>query len=343
MDVMDLEVSSDTSGLPALTVIEQETYSAADWDVPAPAQDGFDYDLIGDPVVRQEAIEAAERIKGRLRKSLEEYVGIGFDLIKVKDGIGYGNFQRWIDAEFGMTYKTATNYINVATRFGKPEIISCLSGVPPTALIHLASAPESVQEEILEAVASGQRIKVKDVKEAIAKAKAAIPDTEERSEERKLETALKAIDEDIRREARAVADERSAAVSALIGEVVGIVGDIEAAGFQKGCWKRFQAAGKTAGKAIDLLTQACGEELPDDIRLLVAALKRIKSASYTGKPVDHEAAKRCADDLMGVLLGDPNAWDDVDAEHDDHGDPGGPGDVFSDYSPPEFLKHLVDA
>jgi len=339
MDVMDLEGGITPSGSHVLTVIEHENHTAEDWDIPS--DPGFDYGSIDDPVARKEAVDAAERIHKNMRKSLEAYVEVGFDLIKVKESIGYGNFTRWIEAEFGMTYRTATNYINVASRFGKPEIISCLSAVPPTALIHLAAAPDGVQEEILEAAASGQRIKVKDVNAAIAKAKATVQDTEERTEERKLEAALKAIGEDIRREARAVADERAAAAFALIGEVVQVIGDIEAAGFPRGFWKQFQAAGKAAWTAVNVLTKACGETTPDDIKPLVSALNSISSASYTGKRVDVDAARRCADDLRKAILGDPAAWDvgsvETGVEHDDH------GSVFDDFNPPEFLKHLVDA
>ncbi|WP_174436230.1 DUF3102 domain-containing protein [Azospirillum brasilense] len=336
---MDQEGAVTPSGFSAPIVIEQETITAEDWDIPA--DPGFDYSSIDDNIARQEAVEAAERIKGRLRKLLEEYVGIGFDLIKVKEGIGHGKFQKWIDAEFGMTYKTANNYMNVASRFGKPEIISCLSGVPPTALIHLASAPEGVQEEILEAAASGQRIRVKDVDKAIARAKANSTDTTERSDELRFEAALKRIGADIRAEARAVADERAAAASALISEVMQIVGEVEEAGFPKGCWKRLQAAGKAAGNVVKMLTQACGETPTDDIQSLVKALKRIHSVTYTGKPVDHDAARSCADDLRKAIFGDPDAWNvgsvEPEVEHDD------PGDVFSDFKLPKFLEHLEDA
>lgn len=342
MDAMDLGAADAASGSSALTVVEHENHTAEDWDIPADI--GFDYGSIGDPVARQEAVEAADRIKSRLRKSLEEYVGIGFDLIKIKEGIGYGKFQKWIDSEFGWTYKTANNYINVASRFGKPEIISCLSGVPPTALIHLAAAPEEVQEEILEAAASGQRIRVKDVDKAIARAKANATDAAERSEELRLEAALKSISDDIRREARSVADERSSAISALIDEVVQIVFEIDEAGFTAEHWKQFQKAGKTAGKAIKLLTTACGGSLADDIGRLVAALRSISDAAYSYSKPNIPVGKHCADDLRKALLGDPAAWDDVGSVEPEV-ERINPGDPFSfdDDSLPTFMQHLVDA
>lgn len=327
MEAIDLGVSDDTPGLPVLTTVDQETVTTEDWDIPA--DPGFDYSSIDDNIARKEAVEAAERIHKNMRKSLEAYIEVGFDLIKVKEGIGHGRFQKWINAEFGMTYKTANNHMNVASRFGKPEIISCLSGVPPTALIHLTSAPEQVQEEILEAAAAGQRIKVMDVDKAIARAKANATDTAERSEELNLEAALKTISDDIRSEARSVADERAAAISAAIDEVVGIVFEVDGAGFPKGCWKRLQAAGRAAGNIVKMLTQACGEGISSDFEPLVTALKRIHRITYTGQPVDHDAARSCADDLRKAIFGNPNAWDDV-------GD-----NAFGMEDAPEFLMSMT--
>lgn len=50
-----------------------------------PAQMAFNYDLVATPIAIQ-AREAAERIKLRLRRSAEDVIEIGRDLLTVKAG-----------------------------------------------------------------------------------------------------------------------------------------------------------------------------------------------------------------------------------------------------------------
>jgi hypothetical protein len=54
-------------------------------------------DALPVPVAVQ-AREAAQRIRLRLRRSAEDIIEIGRDLIEVKASIGNGNFLPWIEA-----------------------------------------------------------------------------------------------------------------------------------------------------------------------------------------------------------------------------------------------------
>lgn len=101
------------------------------------------------------AREAAERIKLRLRRSAEDIIEIGRDLLSVKERIGHGNFLPWIEAEFGMTDKTAQRFMNVGRVYaGKNDIVSNLD---VTALYELAAPKTSteVREEIERMIEAG--------------------------------------------------------------------------------------------------------------------------------------------------------------------------------------------
>lgn len=102
------------------------------------------------------AREAAERIKLRLRRSAEDIIEIGRDLIGVKDRIGHGNFLPWIEAEFGMTDRTARRFMDVARVYsGKSDIVS---NIDTTALYELAApkTPVEVREEIEKMIEAGE-------------------------------------------------------------------------------------------------------------------------------------------------------------------------------------------
>lgn len=99
-------------------------------------------------------LEAETRIKMRLRRSAEDIIEIGRDLIAVKEILPHGQFLPWLDAKFGMTDRTARNFMRVAERYaGKSETISDLQ---PTALYALASAEPEVREEIERMIEAGE-------------------------------------------------------------------------------------------------------------------------------------------------------------------------------------------
>jgi hypothetical protein len=82
----------------------------------------FDYAALPPDVVT-EAQGAAERIRTRIRAAI---VDVGADLIGVKDRLPHGAFSVWLKAEFGMTERTAQNYMSAAALAGKYETVSVL-------------------------------------------------------------------------------------------------------------------------------------------------------------------------------------------------------------------------
>ena len=124
----------------------------------------FNYGLVEAPVATI-AREAAQRIKLRLRRSAEDIVAIGLDLIDVKASIGHGNFLPWIDAEFAMSEYSARNFMHVAEVYGKRGTVPDL---PPTALYELAApkTPIEVREEVERMIEAGEVV-TKDVVEEL--------------------------------------------------------------------------------------------------------------------------------------------------------------------------------
>src|SRR5581483_7511198 len=113
---------------------------------------------------------AAERIRDKLRTTVEHIVHIGSDLTKAKAVLGHGRFGRWLRAEFTWSERTADNFMAVAEQFGPiSEIIADLT-LQPTALYLLAapSVPDEARQEAIERAQAGERITAAVAKEIIA-------------------------------------------------------------------------------------------------------------------------------------------------------------------------------
>jgi hypothetical protein len=120
----------------------------------APAK-AFDYSALP-PDVAEAARKVAERIRARLRHTAEEIVGIGRDLIETKEALGHGRFLPWIEAEFGMTDRTARNFMRVAETF-KSETVPIL---PAKVLYELArpTTPEPVRLAVIQKAEAGEPV-----------------------------------------------------------------------------------------------------------------------------------------------------------------------------------------
>jgi hypothetical protein len=104
---------------------------------------GFDYSTLEDQETADAVRAAAESINCRKNSIHGDIVGIGIDLLGVKGRLSHGQFGAWIEAEFGMTPRTAQNYMSVAEVFGsKYEIVSHLK---PTTIVSLAAPSISAE------------------------------------------------------------------------------------------------------------------------------------------------------------------------------------------------------
>jgi hypothetical protein len=124
-----------------------------------PVARGFDYTLLG-PTAAGIIRAAAARIRQRVKQTLDGIVGIGLELIAVKEALPHGEFGPWLKAEFGWTDRTAQRFMNVAAWL--KEISDTLSDMrlSPTAayLLSAPSAPEGARHKALELVEAGEEI-----------------------------------------------------------------------------------------------------------------------------------------------------------------------------------------
>lgn len=124
----------------------------------------FNYDLVAVPVAIK-AREAAERIRLRLRRSAEDIIEIGRDLIATKEALPHGQFLPWIEAEFGMGEHTARRFMGVARQYSDKS--SIVRDLDPTALYELAApkTPEEVREEVEKMIEAGEVVTKATVQE----------------------------------------------------------------------------------------------------------------------------------------------------------------------------------
>src|SRR6266436_8111690 len=80
-----------------------------------------------------------ESIKGRLKRTAEDIIAIGQDLIDVKGDLDHGQFQSWVKAEFDMSERSAQQFMQVTTKFGGLAKSAKFADLTPTILYLIAS------------------------------------------------------------------------------------------------------------------------------------------------------------------------------------------------------------
>jgi hypothetical protein len=133
---------------------------------------GFNYDLF-EAKVAEQARSSAERIRDKVKRTIEDIIEVGKDLLAIREALPHGQFGPWLAAEFGWTERTARNFMAVAEHFGpKTEIISDLT-IQPTAAYLLAapSAPDEAREAAIERAEAGEQITTAVAKEILAKSR----------------------------------------------------------------------------------------------------------------------------------------------------------------------------
>jgi hypothetical protein len=119
----------------------------------------FDYEQIVDPALRQEARARTYRIHKYLRRQVDDVWQIGCDVEFMWQKLPYGLFCQWIAAEFAWKQATAYRYRDVYRNLGGDRFISMRKAeLYATTLYKLArnKLPDTVREEIADALASGQ-------------------------------------------------------------------------------------------------------------------------------------------------------------------------------------------
>ena len=176
-ELKELDLSSSESNPHADNTRQNQAVDEAA--VPAMAQTvGFDYSGAS-PEVVAEAEATVERIRNRHRASI---IDTGADLLAIKAKLAHGKFGNWLTYHFGMSERTAQNYMNSATAFGSaPKVVDVL---PPSTVYKLAATgtPEEIRLFVIESVASGGALGPKEIETRIAKARS--DERQKREEER---------------------------------------------------------------------------------------------------------------------------------------------------------------
>lgn len=113
---------------------------------------------------QQRLAELAQDTRFRMKRSTEDLIQIGINLLEAKKLCSHGEWLPWIEkeftAEYALTDRTAQHYMNVAQKFGdKSETVSDLP-IAATAFYMLAatSVPDEAREEAIKRAAAGETI-----------------------------------------------------------------------------------------------------------------------------------------------------------------------------------------
>ena len=131
---------------------------------------GFNYDLLESKVAEQ-VRTSAERIRERVKKTVEDIIEVGNDLLAVKEALEHGQFGPWLRAEFGWSERTAQNFMSVAERFKSAKIADL--PIQPSAAYLLAapSVPDEAREKAVEKAEAGEEITFATAREIVAEAR----------------------------------------------------------------------------------------------------------------------------------------------------------------------------
>lgn len=140
------------------------------------AETSFEYLGITDPKQKAALADATKSLRNRIERATQNIIEIGKRLTEVKKMLGHGKFLAWIEKEFGMSERTARNFMAVSLKFKSANF----ADFQPSALYLLASpfTPDEAREEAVELASKGEKIthkKAKEIKEKHAPKKEVTP------------------------------------------------------------------------------------------------------------------------------------------------------------------------
>ncbi len=138
--------------------------------MPIEAAARFDYAALGVQTARVVRV-SAERIRQLVKRSLDDIVEIGAELISVKQTLPHGQFGPWLDSEFGWKERSARNFMNVAQRFKSASVADLEVDLTAAYLLAAPSTQERVRAVALERAEHGEHITNATVQDIIAETK----------------------------------------------------------------------------------------------------------------------------------------------------------------------------
>ena len=110
-------------------------------------------------------------IKRLYQGTVRNIVHIGEALLDVREKLVFGEFGAWLAAEFGMSERSARNYMNAARAVQNGNVAELNLPMSALYLLGAPSVPDEVRDDVIARAESGEQLTVAAVKEAIADAK----------------------------------------------------------------------------------------------------------------------------------------------------------------------------
>ena len=131
---------------------------------------GFNYDLL-ETKVAEKVRTSADRIRERVKKTVEDIIDVGNDLLAVKEALPHGQFGPWLKAEFGWSERSAQNFMSVAERFKSAKFADL--PIQPSAAYLLAApaVPDEARQVAVEKAEAGEEITFATARKIVAQAK----------------------------------------------------------------------------------------------------------------------------------------------------------------------------
>lgn len=145
------------------------------------------------PAHLQDLTSLADRIRSRLKRTVADTIATGADLIEAKQKLPHGAFTKWIDAEFGMSDRTAQNYMRAAEWAAAHDLRSETVSVLPAGTVYKIAAsttPNEIKTEVAEKIKAGAKIEVGQIEATIGMARAeAAQERRSKARRRKIDNA----------------------------------------------------------------------------------------------------------------------------------------------------------
>lgn len=123
----------------------------------------FEYALLN-AETRVVVQQCTNEINTVIRRTSQDIIQIGQNLIEVKQHLGHGNFVNWLKFEFDWSISTATKFMQVAEQFKFVNFTNLNITASGLYLIAAPSTPKKARVEVLERASLGESITYNMVK-----------------------------------------------------------------------------------------------------------------------------------------------------------------------------------
>jgi gas vesicle protein len=136
----------------------------------AVVEPGFDYSPLAAKTA-EKVKEAADRIRQTVKRTVEDIIAVGKELLDVKDVLAHGQFGPWLRAEFGWSERSAQNFMNVAEQFKTANFAELPIQASAAYLLAAPAVPDKARQVAIEKAQGGEEITFTAAKEIVAQAK----------------------------------------------------------------------------------------------------------------------------------------------------------------------------